>query len=171
MAATTRTSARRTRDSPRRRNSPFSSSRRNFFWISRDISPTSSMKSVPPSATSNTPWRSLVAPVKAPATCPKSSLSSSVSLRAPQLMATKPRSLRPLAKWIARATRSLPVPVSPSISTGASVPPTRAISSRTLRTAAWLPTKAGGRSAPASSRRLRSRFSREIRCFSPAPWT
>ena len=41
------------------------------------MSPTSSRNSVPPSARSNLPRRCLVAPVKAPASCPKSSLSMS----------------------------------------------------------------------------------------------
>jgi hypothetical protein len=40
---------------------------------------------------------------------------------AAQLRATKGRSARALQRWIARARRSLPVPVSPRISTGVSV--------------------------------------------------
>ena len=43
------------------------------------MSPISSRKSVPPSAARRGPWRVAVAPVKAPFTWPKSSLSSSVS--------------------------------------------------------------------------------------------
>ncbi len=55
--------------------------------------------------------------MKAPRSEPKSSLSSSVSGKAAQLSATKgPRRLRP-PSWTARATTSLPVPVSPWIKT------------------------------------------------------
>jgi hypothetical protein len=45
---------------------------------------------------------------------------------APQSTATKGPALRPLAAWIARATNSLPVPLSPTTSTVASVSATRA---------------------------------------------
>ena len=52
------------------------------------VSPISSRKIVPFSASSNRPGRSFVAPVNAPALWPKSVLSSSVSGSAPQLTAT-----------------------------------------------------------------------------------
>ena len=83
-----------------------------------DVSPTSSRKIVPPSASSNRPLRSAVAPVKAPRAWPNSSDSSSVSGRAPQFWATNGRSRGgcPLS-WMSRANSSLPVPVSPSSST------------------------------------------------------
>ena len=59
------------------------------------------------------------APVNAPRAWPKSSDSSSVSVSAPQLIGTNgARARRPCA-WIARATSSLPVPLSPMMSTGA----------------------------------------------------
>ena len=48
---------------------------------------------------------------------PKSSESSSVSESAPQLTATKGRSFRGELTWIARATSSLPVPLSPVMRT------------------------------------------------------
>ena len=48
---------------------------------------------------------------------PNSSLSSSVSGSAAQLTATNGASARAEARWMPRATSSLPVPVSPSIST------------------------------------------------------
>ena len=53
-----------------------------------DSSPISSRKIVPASASSNFPMRRPAAPVNAPRSCPKSSLSSSVSGIAAQLMAT-----------------------------------------------------------------------------------
>ena len=55
------------------------------------------------------------APVKAPRTWPKSSASSSASGMALQLSATNWCARRVLLWWIARATTSLPVPVSPVI--------------------------------------------------------
>ena len=66
------------------------------------------------------PRRCAWAPVKAPFSWPNSSLSSSASGIAPQLIGTKGPSARALSRWIARAASSLPVPLSPSTSTGAS---------------------------------------------------
>ncbi len=72
---------------------------------------------MPPCAASKRPFLPCRASVKAPFTWPKSSLSSSVSGSAPQLMLTKGPSARPESPWIARATSSLPVPLSPVTST------------------------------------------------------
>ena len=55
----------------------------------RGNSPISSRKSVPPSASSKRPMRSWIAPVKAPFSCPKSSLSRSVAGSAAQLTLMK----------------------------------------------------------------------------------
>ena len=57
------------------------------------------------------------APVNAPRSWPNSSLSSSASDSAAQLMATSGRAARGEAAWMARASTSLPTPVSPRIST------------------------------------------------------
>ena len=57
------------------------------------------------------------ASVKAPFTWPNSSLSSRFSGMAPQLTATKGASRRGERAWMARATSSLPVPLSPVMST------------------------------------------------------
>ena len=65
-----------------------------------------------------------MAPVNAPFSWPKSSDSSSSSAIALQLIATNGLWRRGLALWIARASSSLPVPLSPVISTRASVPAT-----------------------------------------------
>ena len=87
---------------------------------------------MPPSASSKRPLRWPTAPVKAPFSWPNSSLSSSVSGRAAQLMATNsPERSGAEASWMARATCSLPVPVSPSISTVVVVWATLRISSKT----------------------------------------
>ena len=81
------------------------------------ISPISSRKSVPPSASSTLPMVCLMAPVNAPFSYPKSSDSRSVSVRAAQDIATNGLPLLGLSAWIARARSSLPVPLSPRTST------------------------------------------------------
>ncbi len=53
--------------------------------------------------------------------CPKNSLSKSDSGIAPQLTAMSGRRRRALRSWIARANNSFPVPLSPEMSTAASV--------------------------------------------------
>ena len=58
-----------------------------------------------------------VAPVNAPFSWPKSSLSMSASGIAPQLTTRNGLSVRSDRSWIARAMRSLPVPLSPVMST------------------------------------------------------
>ena len=76
-------------------------------------------------------------PVNDPFSCPNSSLSSRVSVMAAQLMATNGLLARPLLAWMARATSSLPVPLSPQTSTVDSRPATLEMNSRTPRMA-WL---------------------------------
>ena len=90
------------------------------------MSPISSRNKVPPLASSKRPRRAPVAPVKLPRACPKSSLSNTPSAMAPQSTAMKAPAARALEAWIARATNSLPVPLSPTTSTVASVSATRA---------------------------------------------
>ncbi len=77
--------------------------------------------------------------MKLPRSWPKSSLSRSVSGIAAQLIATKARSRRGESAWMAWAKSSLPVPLSPSRSTVASVAATRSASARTSRIAADSP--------------------------------
>ena len=72
---------------------------------------------MPPSASANLPFFVVVAPVNAPRTWPNSSDSSSVSGIAAQLTLMSGMSRCALRSWIARATSSLPVPVSPVMST------------------------------------------------------
>jgi hypothetical protein len=100
-----------------RRTSLSWSARRSFTCIADEISPISSRKSVPPFAASKNPGRSRSAPVKAPRAWPKSSLSSSVSVTAPQLTATNGRAALGDSSWTSRAIRSLPTPLSPVMST------------------------------------------------------
>ena len=72
---------------PTRMNSRSSSTRRSLTCVDGGISPISSRKSVPPSASSNRPSRRSAAPVKAPFSWPNNSLSSSVSGSAPTFTA------------------------------------------------------------------------------------
>ena len=116
MVATTRTSTSTSRVLPTARTCQVSSTRRSVGWSGSGISATSSSSSVPPRADRKRPGWSWTAPVKAPRTCPNSSLASSPSVNAPQLTATNGPG-RPLRRWIWRATISLPVPVSPVTTT------------------------------------------------------
>jgi hypothetical protein len=68
---------------------------------------------VPPSASAKRPSRLTVAPVNAPRSWPKNSLSMSAAGMAAQFTLTSGLSLRVLAAWRARAKSSFPVPVSP----------------------------------------------------------
>ncbi len=84
------------------------------------MSPISSRNSVPPLAAWNRPGWLATAPVNAPLTWPNSSDSSRFSGIAPQFTATNGWFARALARWIACAISSLPLPLSPRISTLAS---------------------------------------------------
>ncbi len=77
------------------------------------MSPISSRKMVPPLACSNLPSLRSTAPVKAPFSKPKSSLSRSSLGIAAQLRAMNGLPNRLELKWMARAMSSLPVPDSP----------------------------------------------------------
>ena len=115
VAAMTRTSTvdrlLRTRS---RSTSPSCSTRSTFACVRRLMSPTSSRKIVPPSASSNLPICFSVAPVNEPFSCPNSSLSISSSGIAAQLTCDEGLvGARAELRWIARATSSLPTPLSP----------------------------------------------------------
>ena len=120
---------------------PLSSTWSSFAWRAGVISPTSSSSSVPRSASAKSPGRPLVAPVNAPFTCPKSSLSSSVSGSDAQLTATNGPLARTLVAWLARARAVLPVPVSPTRSTGVEASATRLATSKTSRMAGLAATR------------------------------
>ena len=104
---------------PSRRTLRSSSTRKSFACVGAGISPISSSSSVPASASSKQPMRRSAAPVKAPRSWPKISLSINVSGMAEQLMATNGPVARGESLWIVRATISFPEPVSPVISTDA----------------------------------------------------
>ena len=81
------------------------------------------------------------APVKAPRSCPKSSLSIRFGLMAPQSTTTKGPSFRRERSWSARATSSLPVPVSPTMTTVESTGAMRVMSPKASRIAGLVPTR------------------------------
>jgi hypothetical protein len=113
----TRTSTVCVRSEPSGSNSRSCSTRSSFAWSAVLIVPISSRKIDPPSASAKRPFLFVDAPVKAPRTWPKSSDSSSVSGMAAQFTLMSGFSRCALKWWMARATISLPVPVSPVMST------------------------------------------------------
>ena len=110
MATTTRASTRTRCLPPTRKNSSSCSTCSSLACSAGGISPISSRKMVPPSASSNLPGFSLVAPVKAPRSWPKSSLSSSSPGSAAQLILTKGLPRRGERAWIVARETSLPTP-------------------------------------------------------------
>ena len=105
--------------------------RRIFTCTEASISLISSRKSEPPSAFSKRPMRRSIAPVNAPFSWPKSSLSRMFCESAAQCTATNGPFDRGPSWWIALATSSLPVPLSPWISTVAREPATWRMVSKT----------------------------------------
>ena len=87
VAATTRTSIGIDSDPPTRSNFRSWSTRNNLTCMDSGTSPISSKKRVPPLAISNRPLRCAAAPVNDPFSWPNSSLSSSDSGNAAQLIA------------------------------------------------------------------------------------
>ena len=83
VAEKTRTSTRRVFDEPTRSNSPVSSVRSSLACRPCEMLAISSRNSVPPSAISKRPTRSLLASVNAPFTWPNSSLSKTPSASPP----------------------------------------------------------------------------------------
>ena len=81
----------------------------------------------------------VAAPVNAPRAWPNSSLSSRCSGSAAQFTATNDRSARGPLVWIASATSSFPVPVSPEISTDEVASAICAMSARSCRIGRLLP--------------------------------
>ena len=116
-----RTSVFCTFDEPTLIYSPLSSTRNKRAWVDKGNSPTSSKKIVPPSASAKYPLRSLIAPVKAPFSWPKSSESMVPSGIAPQFTAIYCPCLRRLNWWIICGKFSFPTPLSPVINTDKSV--------------------------------------------------
>ena len=146
MAATMRTSTHCVVMPPTGSNMPFSSTRSSLTCSFGLMSPISSRKIVPPSASRKRPTREQIAPVNAPRSWPNISLSRRSSGIAPQCTGTSRCNRRRLRAWIACATSSLPVPLSPVTSTVAFVPATRRTMSNTacmLRCRPMMPANPG----------------------------
>ena len=129
--------------SPNRSKVCSCSTRSIFTWQLRSSSPISSRKMVPLSAISKRPARSFTAPVKAPFLCPNISLSNSDCEIPPKFTFTNGFPRRGLLRCIASAISSLPVPLSPVMSTEALVWAMRfatssTLSSPSLRPMMWL---------------------------------
>jgi hypothetical protein len=93
---------------------------------------------------------------------PNSSLSISESGIAPQLSATNRRLRRAPRSWSARATSSLPVPLSPRIRIDTSWPASRSSAARSLRIAGEVPTSSWSEASSTAGRtRASSRRSLE----------
>ncbi len=118
VAATIRTSTATVSLAPTRSKPPYSTTRRIFSCTAIGIWPISSRKSVPPCAASNRPARRRAAPVNAPASWPKSSLSKTDGDSAAQLSLTNGPPQRGDRKCTRSAASSLPVPRSPMSRTG-----------------------------------------------------
>ncbi len=94
------------------------------FCVSRGISATSSMKSVPPCASSSAPTLRPWAPSLS---APNSSISMRSGVMAAALMTTKGPPARAEAAWMVRAVSSLPAPEAPKIMMRLLVGATRSI--------------------------------------------
>ncbi len=141
---------------PTRMNSFSWMTRRSLAWVSMVTVPISSKKIEPPSAASKSPFLLAIAPVNAPLTCPKRLDSSSSAGIEPELTVMKGAPERGECVWMARATSSLPVPLSPSTRIVERDGPARRTSSNTLRIPADLPTiRPRPKRSESSSRRRR----------------
>ena len=158
VAERIRTSTCLVREDPTRSNSPDSTTRSSLVCRGIEMLAISSRNSVPPSASSKRPTRSVLASVNAPRTWPNSSLSKTPSDSPPAFTVTSGLAERVETACSACATAPLPVPFSPVMSTFASDGPTRAISCKTGCIAADCAMICGPRSV------LSSRFSASSRC-------
>ena len=148
-----RMSTRRSRTSPMRRNCFSSRTFRSFGWTWASTSPISSRKIVPRCATSRRPGLAAVAPVNAPLSWPKSSVSRNSRERPAQFRSTNGSSARGPFSCSQRARTPLPAPVSPWIRTGLSDAATLRASAARARIAALVPRK-GSRSSRERRERL-----------------
>ena len=98
---------------------------------------------MPPEDSSKRPARSAMAPVNAPRAWPNSSASASSSPSAAQLSAEKRRSRLGLQRWIARATSSFPLPLSPSMRTLNGDHAARCTAARSRHMGSLWPTRSG----------------------------
>ena len=138
---------------PRRSTVRSCKARNNFACKGSAKSPISSIKIVPPFASSKRPLRAWPAPVKAPFSWPNSSSSIIVSGKLQAANATKGLSARALRRWIAWATTPFPVPLSPVTRTLVKTSATFRVTSLTRSIALLFPSRPSTR-APPSRRRV-----------------
>ncbi len=155
-----RTSTFSTRPAPTGWISPSCRARSSFACTGAESSPTSSSTSVPRFACAKNPSRALVAPVNAPRAWPKSSASASSPGMAAQLKRMRGPAARRLSAWMSEATSSLPVPVSPRMSTVMSFGAIRLAASRRRCIAGDSPTMVRPIALSALSRRFWTRRAR-----------
>ncbi|RMH37879.1 MAG: hypothetical protein D6689_20465 [Deltaproteobacteria bacterium] len=141
-----------------------------MFCTGGAMSPISSRKIVPVCASRNSPRRALPAPVNAPFSWPNSSASSSDGDSAEQSNATNGRSARGPMRWIVRAKSSLPVPLSPRISTVASECATRSTSAMSCFIGGDSPITSPSPRARSTSDRSRRTSRARLPCLA-ARWT
>src|SRR5271156_6685559 len=120
---------------PKRSKVRSSRTRRSFACMPGASAATSSRTMVPVCAISRRPGLRATAPVKAPRSWPKSSDSTNSDGRLAQSIFRRGASWRGLRWWIQRGSGSLPVPLSPAISTGVEAPAPFSARSRTRREA------------------------------------
>ena len=125
---------------PTRMNSPSCSTRSSFTWTSGEMSPISSRNSVPPSASSNSPFFRRSAPVNAPFSYPNRVEPIRFCSMALQLATRNFFVRRLLSSNTSRAKSSLPVPDSPYTITGTSLFAAREASAMAFFSAALRPT-------------------------------
>ena len=115
----------------------------SFAWMLGLRFEISSKKKVPWLASSKRPCLVWKAPVKEPLVWPNSSLSRRLSTKAEQSTGTNSFFALSLRVWIARATSSFPVPLSPVRSTVLSLGAARLMVEKTSRIAGLFPTMYG----------------------------
>ena len=154
MAATTRTSTGKARSAPTGTTCLSCRTRKSLAWADSGMSPISSRNNVPSCAAAIRPSRATTAPVNAPRVWPNSSASINDSGMAAQLSGTNGPCRRAEPSWTARAMSSLPVPVSPVMSTVDVVSPMLRMVSITETSRASSPRSSGAY----SRRQARSSF-------------
>ena len=148
---------------------PVSSTRSSFTWLSGSISPISSRNSVPPSASSMSPGlASDRAGERALLVAEQLGLEHLARQRAAVDGHEGPARARGERSWMARATSSLPVPLSPSTSTEESVGATRSTMRSTSSICGLRGDDAAERPGAGSSWARRATFSRRSWPFSAA---
>ena len=159
----TRTSNGRGTFDPRRSTVRSCRARNSLACKGSAKSPISSIKMVPPLASSKRPRRVCPAPVKAPFSWPKSSSSIKESGKLQTEKATKGLAALGLKRWMAWAINPFPVPLSPVSSTVVNTSATFRVTSQTRCIALLLPSKPSTLLEPRSLRASASSRAKSLR--------